>query len=119
MKFSVNVVGADRGLIVRLTAAANRKLASKLKQLAAHNAARVGSASSQRLRSQSSPSKRLQVPHLDQFADRSASEMLPQDSISDSVLTLDAPDGSASDLSPFNPTDNATAFDIAAEPAIE
>ena len=119
MKFSVNVIGADRGLIERLTAATNRKLASRLKQLAAHHALRVRSASGQQLRSQSSPSKRLQVPPLGDFAERSASETFQQDDISASVPALDALDGSGSDLSPFNPTDDATAFDIAVEPVIE
>ena len=38
MKFTVNVSGADSGFIERLTAAANRKLAGKLKHLAARHA---------------------------------------------------------------------------------
>ena len=37
MKFSVHIDGADTGLIERLTAAANRKLAPKLKRLAARH----------------------------------------------------------------------------------
>ena len=38
MKFTVHVDGADQGLVERLTAAANRKLAPKLKRIAARRA---------------------------------------------------------------------------------
>ena len=38
MKFTTNVQGVDNGFIERLTAAANRKLAPKLKHLAARRA---------------------------------------------------------------------------------
>ena len=38
MKFSVRVDGADSGLIERLVSTANRKLAPKLKRIAAHHA---------------------------------------------------------------------------------
>lgn len=41
MKFTVNIHGADNGLIQRLTVAANRKLAPALRRLAAHHARHV------------------------------------------------------------------------------
>lgn len=41
MKFTVHINGADNGLIERLTAAAERKLAPKLKQLAVRHARHV------------------------------------------------------------------------------
>ena len=136
MKFSVHIDGADTGLIERLTAAANRKLAPKLKRLAARHVRHAQASSHHALvrhpitghavthRTKARRSAPLHAAHTATssiapggiFGSSAASA--PPDTSAAGPAPLDASPGTTTGFAPASSLDDTAVFDVTLDPVL-